>query len=146
MTKSNYLSFWEYLKKIKILWTCTGGHINLLLSVRPSGCWCMVFPTISSYRFGAIALIFCRMCIHIMEVYMSTGFWFSSNILKMTGSWTWSFCSSVRKTMHQHPDGRTDRSKLICPPTLRRGGIKTKTSNNGIYAQVYKGDNYLLSI
>jgi hypothetical protein len=23
MTKSNYLSFWEYLKKIKILWTYT---------------------------------------------------------------------------------------------------------------------------
>jgi hypothetical protein len=28
------------------------------------------------------------MFIHIMEVGMSTGFWFSSNILKMTGSWT----------------------------------------------------------
>jgi hypothetical protein len=29
------------------------------------------------------ALIFCRMFIHIMEVCMSTRFWFSSNILKL---------------------------------------------------------------
>jgi hypothetical protein len=27
----------------------------------------MVFPAISSYSFGATALIFCRMFIHIME-------------------------------------------------------------------------------
>ena len=35
-------------------------------------------------------LIFCRMFIHIMEVCMSTGFLFTSNILKMTSSWTFS--------------------------------------------------------
>jgi hypothetical protein len=46
----------------------------------------MVCSAISSYSFGATALIFCRMFIHIMEVCMSTGFWFSSNILKMTGN------------------------------------------------------------
>jgi hypothetical protein len=57
-------------------------------SVRSSRYRYMVCPAISSYSFGATALIFCRMCIHIMEVCMSTGFWFSSNILKMTGSWT----------------------------------------------------------
>jgi hypothetical protein len=56
--------------------------------VRPSGYRYMVCPAISSYSFGATALICCRMFIHIMEVCMSTGFWFSSNILKMTGSWT----------------------------------------------------------
>ena len=58
-------------------------------SVRPSGYTgrYMVCPAISSYSFGATALIFCRIFIHIMEVCMSTGFWFSSNILKMTGSW-----------------------------------------------------------
>jgi hypothetical protein len=63
-----------------------GGHINLPLSVRLDRY--MVCSAISSYSFGATALIFCRMFIHIMEVCMSTGFWFSSNILKMTGSWT----------------------------------------------------------
>ena len=69
-----------------------GGHINLPLSVRssvlPSRYRYMVCPAISSYSFGATALIFCRMFIHIMELCMSTGFWFSSNILKMTVSWT----------------------------------------------------------
>jgi hypothetical protein len=40
----------------------------------------MVCPAISSYSFGVTALIFCMMFIHIMEVCMSTGFWFSSNI------------------------------------------------------------------
>jgi hypothetical protein len=35
----------------------------------------MVCPANSSYSFRATALIFCRMFIHIMEVYMSTGFW-----------------------------------------------------------------------
>jgi hypothetical protein len=49
------------------------------------GYWNMVCPANSSYSFRATALILCRMFIHIMEVYMSTGFWFSSNILKMTG-------------------------------------------------------------
>jgi hypothetical protein len=34
----------------------------------------MVCPAISSDSFGATALIFCRMFIHIMEVCMSTGF------------------------------------------------------------------------
>ena len=37
----------------------------------------MVCPAISSYSFGATALIFCRMFKHIMEVCMSTGFWWS---------------------------------------------------------------------
>jgi hypothetical protein len=46
----------------------------------PSGYRYMVCPAISSYSFGATALIFCMMFIHIMEVCMSTGFWFSSNI------------------------------------------------------------------
>ena len=57
-------------------------------SVHPSGYRYMVCQANSSYSFGATALIFCRMFIRIMEVCMSTGFWFSSNILKMTGSWT----------------------------------------------------------
>ena len=57
------------------------------LSVRPSRYTYMVCPAIS-YSFRATALIFCRMFIHIMEVCMSTGFWFSWNILKMTGSWS----------------------------------------------------------
>jgi len=68
------------------------GHINLplsvRLSVRSSGYKYMVCPAIS-YSFGATALIFCKMFIHIMEVCMSTGFGFSSNILKMTGSVNW---------------------------------------------------------
>ena len=58
-----------------------GGDINLppvrpfvRPSVRPSGYRYMVCPAISSYSFGATALIFCRMFIHIMEVCMSTGF------------------------------------------------------------------------
>ena len=59
-----------------------GGHINLP-PVRPSGYRYMVCPAISSYSFGATALIFFRMFIHIMEVCMSTWFWFSLNILKM---------------------------------------------------------------
>jgi hypothetical protein len=99
MTKSNYLSFWEYL--VLALYICwglffvcyfmplrrrVGGHINLP-SVRPFGYRYMVCPSISSYRFGATALIFCRIFIHIMEVCMPTGFWFASNILKMTVSW-----------------------------------------------------------
>ena len=57
-------------------------------SVRPSGYRYMVCPAISSYSFEATALIFCRIFIHIMEVCMSRGFWFSSNILIMTGNWT----------------------------------------------------------
>jgi len=66
---------------------CTRCNIIYIL-IYPclSGCRYMVCPVISSYSFGATALIFCRMFIHIMEVCMSTGFWFSSNILKMTGS------------------------------------------------------------
>ena len=47
----------------------------------------MVCPA-NSYSFRATALIFSRIFIHIMEMCMSTGFWFSSNILKMTGSWS----------------------------------------------------------
>ena len=70
-------------------WQVVGlGHF-----VRPSGYRYMVCPAIFPYRFGATALIFCLMFMHIMEVCMFTGFWFSSNILKMTGSWTWSFFS-----------------------------------------------------
>ena len=57
-------------------------------SVCPSGDRYMVCSTIFSYSFGATALIFCKMFKHIMKVCMSTGFWFSSNSLKMTGSWT----------------------------------------------------------
>jgi len=73
------------------------GHINLHLSVRSSvrplvcptvGYRYMVCPAVFSYRFRAIALIFCRIFIHIMEVCISTGCWFSSNIVKLTGSWT----------------------------------------------------------
>jgi hypothetical protein len=60
-----------------------GGHINLP-PVRPDiDTWFF-----RRSPFGATALIFVMMFIHIMEVCMSTGFWFSSNILKMTGSWT----------------------------------------------------------
>jgi hypothetical protein len=87
-------------KYIKVLPICTifmplrrrvggGGILIYPLSVCPSWYSYMVCLAISSYSFGATALIFCRMFIHIMEVCMSTGFWFSSNILKMTGSWTW---------------------------------------------------------
>ena len=48
--------------------------------IRPSGYRYMVCPAISSYSFGATALIFCRMFIHIMEVCMSTGFWWSDTL------------------------------------------------------------------
>ena len=48
--------------------TKSRGHINLPLSVRssvrPSGYRYMVCPAISSYRFRATALIFCRMFTH----------------------------------------------------------------------------------
>jgi hypothetical protein len=87
-------SFWIMLIELIFMppWRRVGGHINLPLSVRLSVCPSryryMVCSAISSYSFGATALIFRRMFIHIMEVCMSTGFWFSSNILKMTGSWT----------------------------------------------------------
>ena len=37
----------------------------------------MVFPANSSYSFRDTALIFCRMFIHIIEVCMSTGCWWS---------------------------------------------------------------------
>ena len=57
-------------------------------SVCPSRYRYMVCSTISPYSFRATALIFCRMFIHIMEVCMSTGFWFSANILKTTGNWS----------------------------------------------------------
>ena len=46
-------------------------------SVHLSGYRYMICPAISSYSFGATTLIFCRMFIHIMEVCMSTGFWWS---------------------------------------------------------------------
>ena len=70
-----------------------GGILIYLLSVHPSGYRYLICPAVSSYSFGATTLIFCRMFIHIMEVCMSTGLWFSTNILKMTGSWT-SFLTS----------------------------------------------------
>ena len=60
----------------------------------------MVFPVNSFYSVRATALLFCRMFIHKMEVCMFTGFLFPSNILKMTDSWTFSFCSSVRIWIH----------------------------------------------
>ena len=67
------------------------GHINLPLSVRPDiDTWFVrLSPTVLELQL----LILCRIFIHIMELCMSTGFWFSSNILKMTGSWTSSFFS-----------------------------------------------------
>ena len=108
--------FKKKLKKCKMVFQCivninvffmpprrrVGGHINLpcpsvRLAVRPSGYRYMVCSAISSYSFGATALIFCGMFIHIMEVCMSTGFWLSSNILKMTGSWTYFFRTSCIK-------------------------------------------------
>ena len=49
-------------------WQRVGGHINLPLSVHSSRYRYMVCPAISSYSFGATALIFCMMFIHIMEV------------------------------------------------------------------------------
>jgi hypothetical protein len=56
----------------------SGGGRGILIypcpSVRLSGYRYMVCPAISSYSFGAAALIFFRMFIHIMEVCMSTGF------------------------------------------------------------------------
>jgi hypothetical protein len=52
-------------------------------SVRPSGYRYMVCPAISFYSFGATALNFCRMFIHIMEVCMSTGF----DFLKIFSKW-----------------------------------------------------------
>ena len=73
----------------------SGGGGGILIYPCPSGYSNMVCPAIS-YSFRATALIFCMIFIHIMEVCMSTGFRFSSNILKMTGSWTKSFSSSVR--------------------------------------------------
>ena len=82
--------FWKFLCPLQrrvggiLIYPCP----SVRLSVCPSGYRYMVYSAISSYSFGATALIFCRMFIHIMEVCMSTGFWLSSNILKMTGSWT----------------------------------------------------------
>ena len=38
-TKSNYLSFWEYLKKIKILWTCTNSLQNINVDMHTSIMW-----------------------------------------------------------------------------------------------------------
>ena len=52
----------------------SGGILIYSPSVRPSGYRYMVCSAISSYSFGATALIFCRMFIYIMEVCMSTGF------------------------------------------------------------------------
>ena len=84
---------------LKFLCPCneeSGGVLNYpCLSVRPPRYRYMVCPAISSYSFGATALIFCRIFIHIMEVGMSTGFWFSSNILKMTGRWKGFSCWSI---------------------------------------------------
>jgi hypothetical protein len=114
------LNLKKKLKKCKMVFQCivninvffmpprrrVGGHINLpcpsvRLAVRPSVCPSgyryMVCSAISSYSFGATALIFCGMFIHMLEVCMSTGFWLSSNILKMTGSWTYFFRTSCIK-------------------------------------------------
>ena len=57
-----------------------GGGAYCFTPVRSSHLVCIVYPANSSYSFWATALILCRMFIHIMEVCMSTGFWFSSNI------------------------------------------------------------------
>jgi hypothetical protein len=56
--------------------------VELSHFVRPFGYIYMVCPAISSYSFGATALIICRMYVHIMEVWMYTGFWWSHFILK----------------------------------------------------------------
>jgi hypothetical protein len=48
--------------------------VGLSHFVRPSRYRYMVCLAISSYSFGATALIFCMMFMHIMEVCMSTGF------------------------------------------------------------------------
>jgi hypothetical protein len=66
-----------YIKqaKIKFLLIPTYScHLKDFNFVHPSGYRYMVCLAISSYSFGATALIFCRMFIHIMEVCMSTGF------------------------------------------------------------------------
>ena len=57
----------------------------------------MVCPA-NSYSVRATALIFCRMFIHIMKVCMSIWFWFWSNILKMTGTWTCFHTSCIKRT------------------------------------------------
>ena len=71
MIRKNNQTHWQFL--------CPrdeGGGILIYPcpSVRPSRYRYMVCPAISSYSFGATAIIFCRMFIHIMEVCMSTGF------------------------------------------------------------------------
>ena len=68
-------------------------------SVRPDiDTWFVrLSPTVLELQ--ATALKFCRMFIHTMEVCMSTGDWFSSNILKMTGSWT---CHFVRPSRYRY--------------------------------------------
>jgi hypothetical protein len=62
-----------------------GGDILIYpcLFVRPYGYRYMLCPAIS-YSFGATALIFCMMFIHIMEVCMSTGFLMVRHIICAT--------------------------------------------------------------
>jgi hypothetical protein len=89
---------YEYIDSIKYIQTqeiyIFGNHARVLnlkiyqfqiSFVRPSGYRYMVCLANSSYSFRATVLILCGMFIHIMEVCMSTGFWFSSNILKSGG-------------------------------------------------------------
>jgi hypothetical protein len=84
-----------------------GGGGGILIypcpSVRPDiDTWFVrLSPTVLELQ--ATALKFCRMFIHTMEVCMSTGDWFSSNILKMTGSWT---CHFVRPSGYRY---------MVCP-------------------------------
>jgi hypothetical protein len=62
--KFNYLSLSNIWWKSK----CCGQVVGLSHFVRPSGYRYMVCPAISSYSFGATALIFCRMLQNIKAV------------------------------------------------------------------------------
>ena len=71
-----------YAPVTKYLWVYQFTPVRL--SVRPY----LYTQISSSYSFGNITLIFCRMIIHIMKVCKITGFCFLSNILNKTGSCT----------------------------------------------------------
>jgi hypothetical protein len=66
---TKFILDFKYKIKIKVVfhWRFISQH-NISIIVCPAN---------SSYCFGATALILCRMCIHIMEVCMFTGFWWS---------------------------------------------------------------------
>jgi hypothetical protein len=83
ITKSNYLSLSNIWWKSK---SCGHAHFHYVHKHHTKSGYRYMICLAISYSFGATALIFCRMFMHIMEVCMFTGFWFSSNILKMPGS------------------------------------------------------------